>query len=192
LFQDIEDLGCSYAGGEDGRRRRLHGKRFWKRQPSDADDEAELLSCGHIAQVVTLAEHDAIVSPNVVGRRDVGIEIRQGEARQVLPWYQTNDGRARFHLDFSVLLSRKPISGMRFDIRRCPPNAVVQLVEGYLVVLAPTSRAVARFAVSHAACTCPVSVNMSGNNRAVSRADGVILWPAACASPLRNNSERTA
>jgi hypothetical protein len=27
----------------------------------------------------------------------------------------------------------------------------------------------------HAACTCPVSGNMSGNNRAVSRADGVIL-----------------
>ena len=76
-------------------------------------------------------------------------------------------------------------------------NVAIELDDGVEVLLspvgsAPTSRAVARFAVSHAACTCPVSVNMSGNSRAVSKTEGAILRSAACVSALRNKSARIA
>src|SRR5215468_747706 len=58
-----------------------------------------LLLRGHVAEVVTLAEHNSVVAQDIVGSGDVEIEVRKRETGQVLAGRETHCFGAGLHLD---------------------------------------------------------------------------------------------
>src|SRR6516165_7941626 len=58
-----------------------------------------LLLRGHVAEVVTLAEHNSVVAQDIVGSGDVEIEVRKRETGQVLAGREAHRFRADLYLD---------------------------------------------------------------------------------------------
>src|SRR5882672_8599779 len=68
-----------------------------------------LLLRGHVAEVVTLAEHNSVVAQDVVGSGDVEIEVRKRETGQVLAGREAHRFRADLHLDGALCSGEKSV-----------------------------------------------------------------------------------
>src|SRR6266851_5470462 len=68
-----------------------------------------LLLRGHVAEVVTLAEHNSVVAQDVVGSGDVEIEVRNRETGQVLAGREAHSFRADLHLDGALCSGEKSV-----------------------------------------------------------------------------------
>src|SRR5712692_466455 len=76
---------------------------------SEATRSDTLLLRGHVAEVVTLAEHNSVVAQDVVGSGDVEIEVRKRETGQVLAGREAHRFRADLHLDGALCSGEKSV-----------------------------------------------------------------------------------
>src|SRR5258706_10932943 len=93
------------------------------------------LSRRHAAEVVALAEHDAVVAQDVVGRGDVEIEVRKRKAGQILAGREVHGSGAYLHLDRAPRGCEECVHRMGFDECRRHSYPGVEFLEGCLVVL---------------------------------------------------------